>query len=201
MTFDDACFITPIINIEAVLCYKWSALAIGIITRMENENASLEVKQNILFQLIYYKACVTHQVLYKPVQDHDTYGTIYNKVMEMGIYENYFIPDFDGLHDWPRKKRLDSYESDVRLAIIALCKLLAYFGLELVIPFSIITPRVGKVNKCEPSRFIFNAKFCSKWTDWPRDKFYNEITPYLPGGNGFISTPIRGLFSKSEDEL
>ena len=144
VTFDDACFIVPIINIEAVLCYKWAALAIGIITKMQTDAIPIIREHNVIFQLLYYKACLTHQILYKPVQDHDVYSSIYNKIMELGIKEEYYIPDFEQLHDWPRKKHLDKYEKDVRLAIISLCKMLAHFGLELVVPFSIATPRINK---------------------------------------------------------
>ena len=197
ITFKHGEFILPVSNVEAMLCYKWAEYAVCILVNMEHYRVPNRFQEEVLFELVYYKSCLSEQVLNRPIQDFDAYTDIYGQVEARAKSCGFVIPDHKELHDWPRIKSLSRFEKDVRLAIQSLCKQIRLMGLDIVIPFYVATPICGNA---PASKVLLNAKFNTKRDDWPKDPFHNEIVKYLPGRNGFKSNPMRCLFSLSEQD-
>ena len=169
-------FVIPCCNVEALLTTKWAEYSICLLDEMRKSFFSRPSYQRKLFSLIYYKICITKQIMDIPIEDHKEYEYYYKFLKKLAVKNDFSTPEFLRLHDKPRMFPLDKYDYRVRGIVKNIIKMGMKLGLKINLPFKSKTYIIYPGQKCD---IFMSLKTCPD--DWPDDDFHKEITKYLPG--------------------
>ena len=178
--FEYGYFIIPCCNVEAVMTTKWSEWSVALLATMKKKYYAVSSYERVLFQLIYYKICISKQLLSKPIKDHMEYHYYYRSLKLTALKYNFSVPYFRYLHDIDKIAPRDPYELRVRMIIKNMTSMISQLGFTVILPFK-QSPRITKIGKS----LEFHTELDTAPVDWPNDDLHKEITRYLPGQESF----------------
>ena len=189
--FEYGYFIVPCCNVESVLTTKWSEWSVALLASMKKKYYAVSSYERVLFQLIYYKICISKQLLSKPIKDHMEYQYYFRSLKITALKYQFSVPNFRYLHDVDKITPRDPYELRVRMIIKNMTSMISQLGFTVILPFK-QSPRIIKLGETSE----FHTELDTAPVDWPNDELHNEITRYLPGQEPFHFNKLQNLSGK-----
>ena len=187
--FSHGYYIAPVQNVCAMFTRMWSEISLGLISDFKTSVYDIKSYQELVFTLVYYKACISYQVVHNTVTDYKEYKPIYDDMVRYAKIDKFYYPKFISLHDRTAVKLLSRSEKQIRTLTVQLAKYITTFGIPIIIPFQ-MEIYWGLISDAYQVR-AFNYSMSKEI--WPEDRFHAEILKYTPGSNVFKMLPIDSI--------
>ena len=106
----------------------WSEISLGLISDFKTNVYDIKSYQKLVFTLVYYKACISYQIVHKTVSDYNEYRFIYDDMVNYAKLDDFYYPKFFELHDRSAIKLLSRSEKQIRTLTVQLAKYISTFG-------------------------------------------------------------------------
>ena len=97
--FTHGYYIAPVQNVCAMFTRIWSEISLGLLSDFKTTVYDIKSYQELVFMLVYYKACISYQVVNKTVSDYKEYKHIYDDMVRYAKIDKFHYPKNDNKED------------------------------------------------------------------------------------------------------